>query len=78
MKIVLWTLFEVTTFGLNVLNIIYLDKEALHTNVFKLLTYLNQKSIMITSSVLDFHCRNYKSLLVELKLYGMNNRLVLF
>ena len=41
--------------------------------MFKLLPYLNQKSVMITSSVLDFHCRNYKSLIVELKLYGMNN-----
>ena len=29
---------------------------------------------MITSKVLDFHYRNYKSLLVELKLCGMNNR----
>ena len=27
---------------------------------------------MVTSKVLDFHCRNCKSLFVE-KLYGMNN-----
>ena len=34
---------------------------------------MNQKSVLITLKVLDFYCRNYKSLFVELKLYEMNN-----
>ena len=37
------------------------------------MTYLNQKSVMITLKVLDFHCRNYKSLIVQMKLCGINN-----